>query len=137
MTHPLFSYGGQITPFVVMGAQTLILFLSLLTPDFDMSQPLGLVRFGVGGATCIAFVGEVSERWLIRIGGDPKGQYALPGVVYLQLSSPPVDRDTRLSSLPARCGVVEWAGEQGGSGPSSSAFLLPVLVNTNTGFSDH
>ena len=67
MTHPLFSYGGQITPFVVMGAQTLILSLSLLTPDFDMSQPLGLVRFGVGGATCIAFVGEVSERWLIRI----------------------------------------------------------------------
>ena len=29
----------------------------------------------------------LSERWLIRVGGDPKGQYALPGVVYLQQSS--------------------------------------------------
>lgn len=47
------------------------------------------------------------------------------------------DQDTWLSCLLARCGVVEWAGDQGGSGPASSAFLLPVLVNTNTGFSDH
>ena len=81
--------------------------------------------------------GEVSERRLIRVGGDPRGQYALPGVVYLQLSSAPVDRDTWLSCLLARCGAVEWAEDQGGSGPASSAFLNPVLDSTNTGFSDH
>lgn len=38
---------------------------------------------------------------------------------------------------PQGCGVVEWAEEQMGSGPASSAFLLPVLVNTIIGFSDH
>ena len=57
--------------------------------------------------------------------------------VDLKSPAPPVDRDIRLSCLLARCGVVEWAEEQGGSGPASSAFLLPVLVNTNIGFSDH
>lgn len=51
----------------------------------------------------------------------------------------PADRDTWLSFLLARCGVVEWAEDQGGIGPApaSRIFLLPVLVNTNTGFSDH
>ena len=49
----------------------------------------------------------------------------------------PADRYTRLSGLPARCGVVEWAEEQGGSGPASRVFLLPVIDSTNTGFSDH
>ena len=81
--------------------------------------------------------GEVSERRLIRVGGDPRGQYALPGVVYLQLFSAPADRDTWLSCLLARCGVADCAEEQGVSGPPSRVFLNPVLDSTNTGFSDH
>ena len=45
--------------------------------------------------------------------------------------------DTWLSCLLARCGVAEWAEEQGGSSPASRVFLLPVIDSTITGFSDH
>ena len=64
------------------GVCSLLIFLGLTR------MPQGIVRSDVG-ATCIVFVGEVSERWLIRSGGDPKGQCPLPGVVYLHHASTP------------------------------------------------